>query len=212
MQDTKPCPKCCLEKPVARFAKANRRDGLRSWCKDCEKVYFNEKKNALKEAVYDKLGHVCCKCGFADKRALQIDHVNGGGNQEHKQVKNAFTFLNKVLADTNGTYQILCANCNWIKRMERREHPKNHGPSEEARQRMSEQMRNRVVSDETRKKQSDSHLGQVPWNKGLFGIPKTNRTHEEAKARNRELDAARHRRYRREKKAAQEAANTIQAA
>jgi hypothetical protein len=32
--------------------------------------------------------------------------------------------LKKVLADTTGSYQLLCANCNWIKKSENNEHAK----------------------------------------------------------------------------------------
>ena len=48
-----------------------------------------------------------------DLRCLQIDHVNGGGNKEHKLGPNSL--YRKILKDPTG-YQLLCANCNWIKR------------------------------------------------------------------------------------------------
>ena len=35
--------------------------------------------------------------------------VNGGGNQEHKEIKNPAKFYRKVIEDTEGAYQILCA-------------------------------------------------------------------------------------------------------
>lgn len=113
------CPGCGEEKDTTAFGKANRRDGLRSYCKSCESVYQKARLNAIREKVYNKLGHACCRCGFEDKRALQIDHVNGGGNKEHREIRNNESFLNKVLADVSGEYQILCANCNWIKRENR---------------------------------------------------------------------------------------------
>ena len=71
----------------------------------------------LRIAVLAFLGNKCCRCGFNDPRALQIDHVNGGGKQELKNVSR-HTYYRKVLADTQGRYQLLCANCNWIKRTE----------------------------------------------------------------------------------------------
>jgi hypothetical protein len=63
---------------------------------------------------------VCIRCGFTDSRALQIDHVHGGGAQELKRIHTDM-YYRKVLADTEGTYQLLCANCNWIKRHENNE-------------------------------------------------------------------------------------------
>ena len=163
---TKVCPVCTLPKNETEFGKANRRGGLRSYCKECEKDYQKNRLNILKEKIFDKLGHVCCKCGFADKRALQIDHRNGGGNQEHKKVKNHESFLNLVLRDVDNRYQILCANCNWIKRIENRENPKDNTIPEQSRQKMSEIARRRVVPEETKQRQSASHLGKIPWNKG----------------------------------------------
>lgn len=84
---------------------------------------FLERKNnsvkayyaRLKDKVYDKLGRVCAHCGFSDERALQIDHVNGCGYEERKRCKSG-AYLRRVLEDTEGKYQILCANCNWIKK------------------------------------------------------------------------------------------------
>lgn len=74
------------------------------------------------------LSFECVRCGFTDIRALQIDHVNGGGSKERKQAKKGIYkhILDKI---KNGSkeYQVLCANCNWIKRCENREY--NRGKS-----------------------------------------------------------------------------------
>lgn len=81
------------------------------------------RKAELKSLVFDKLGCVCCHCGFSDKRALQIDHVNGGGTAEQRRNNySAATLYRAVLKDTSNRYQVLCANCNWIKRSENKEH------------------------------------------------------------------------------------------
>ena len=64
------------------------------------------------------LGSACGKCGFRDVRALQIDHVYGGGASERQRDT---AFYNKVIRSVkamDGRYQLLCANCNWIKRAE----------------------------------------------------------------------------------------------
>lgn len=65
----------------------------------------------------------CRRCGYADPRALQIDHVYGGGTKEGLG-RQAFSrgIYNKVRARfASGELQILCANCNWVKRSENRE-------------------------------------------------------------------------------------------
>lgn len=63
----------------------------------------------------------CAKCGFENKLALQVDHKNGGGNKERKEKFNnnmpkffKFYLSHPSLARKN--LQILCANCNQIKR------------------------------------------------------------------------------------------------
>jgi hypothetical protein len=77
----------------------------------------NQKWSAqLRIKVIEKLGGKCKDCGFNDPRALQIDHVNNDGYIERNLITSRVTYLNKVLKDTSGKYQLLCANCNWIKR------------------------------------------------------------------------------------------------
>jgi hypothetical protein len=81
--------------------------------------YWKKRNNQLRNAIFDKFGNKCARCGFSDVRALQIDHINGGGGREKKMLKNNnWALFQKVLADTTGKYQLLCANCNWIKKVE----------------------------------------------------------------------------------------------
>lgn len=61
------------------------------------------------------LGGKCVHCGFEDERALQIDHINGGGRAEARSI-GVFGIYKKVLSGAPG-YQVLCANCNVIKRV-----------------------------------------------------------------------------------------------
>jgi hypothetical protein len=76
-------------------------------------------RDNLRVEVFDKLGHKCSRCGFDDKRALQVDHINGGGEKDRQRFSQT-TFLKHVLANPH-LFQILCANCNWIKRHENEE-------------------------------------------------------------------------------------------
>lgn len=89
--------------------------------KECSQRMFKNRTN-WKMMVFGKLGGVCCQCGFSDIRALQIDHINGDGNTERKEIgSNSPKFYKKVLNDDGKDYQLLCANCNWIKRSENNE-------------------------------------------------------------------------------------------
>lgn len=62
----------------------------------------------------------CVKCGFGDIRALHIDHKNGGGNKNRDKNRSQNGRLKEVMADPS-LFQILCANCNYIKRIENNE-------------------------------------------------------------------------------------------
>lgn len=67
------------------------------------------------------MGNKCNRCGFDDLRALQIDHVYSGGRHEQRS---SLTFYKRVIESykkKEGKYQLLCANCNWIKRFVKRE-------------------------------------------------------------------------------------------
>lgn len=85
----------------------------------------------IRNSVLEALGGKCIKCGFIDKRALQIDHINGGGSKERKTREYKGSFHSNVLRsflNKENKYQLLCANCNWIKRSENKEatgKPKN---------------------------------------------------------------------------------------
>jgi predicted HNH restriction endonuclease len=74
-------------------------------------------RRKIRLQVIQALGSKCKKCGFKDIRALQIDHINGGGHREALNLTHAQLYK-KILAGEMIDYQCLCANCNWIKRDE----------------------------------------------------------------------------------------------
>ena len=103
--------------------------------KEYEKEYYRKNRNKKKiqgkirrekrrTECLDLMGNKCLRCGFSDKRALQIDHINGGGSKERKILKHGEVFIKKVISSLikkTNEYQLLCANCNWIKRFENNE-------------------------------------------------------------------------------------------
>lgn len=129
----KKCWICKRTKDRTEFYRDSARyDGIETRCKECEKTYRKEDKvkydkkryRTARENIINLLGRKCKRCGFDDYRALQIDHVKGGGNAERKDTKSTRTYyphvLNKV-RNGSSEYQILCANCNWIKKSENKE-------------------------------------------------------------------------------------------
>jgi hypothetical protein len=131
----KTCVVCGIQKPLEEF------DPHKSYCKDCrrekhrnkpkrssdkekliqgrriQRGYYRKTRKKLKEQIFIKLGDKCAICGFADPRALHIDHINNDGSKERRKFS-TITYYRRVLADNGKRYQILCANCNWIKKSE----------------------------------------------------------------------------------------------
>jgi hypothetical protein len=78
-------------------------------------------RQRLRARAVAALGGCCRTCGFSDPRALHIDHVNGGGAEERRNGVSAAALYRRIIAGVSG-YQLLCANCNMIKKHEQSEH------------------------------------------------------------------------------------------
>lgn len=120
---TKHCTKCDTTKPIEDFIPNRARlDGLSSWCRACQREYDEGWRKRLRAELLSILGESCVKCGWSDARALQVDHINGGGSIERQTgvwvVGKACLERVKVNPEQ---YQLLCANCNAIKRVEQAE-------------------------------------------------------------------------------------------
>jgi hypothetical protein len=89
-------------------------------CYSCERIRAARTTLDLRTRVLEKFGSACNHCGFTDIRALQIDHVDGGGAAERKILKKD-TLYRAVINDSTNKYQLLCANCNCIKRVDKHE-------------------------------------------------------------------------------------------
>ena len=78
-----------------------------------KRQYWSLRKQAI--AAY---GGKCVRCGFNDIRALQFDHVNGGGEKHRKTVSVRMLLYWLKKNNYPSDFQLLCANCNFIKRFE----------------------------------------------------------------------------------------------
>lgn len=83
-------------------------------------------KYILRDKIFNLLGNQCSdpysqhKEPFIDGRCLFIDHVNGNGCKDRREGsmdKRLRRILKEIKAGSKD-YQLLCANCNWIKRIE----------------------------------------------------------------------------------------------
>jgi len=84
-------------------------------------LYNLQRRAKLRQAILDLLGTKCARCGFADVRALQVDHINGKGTQERQKARSMDAYYRNILTVKGEGYQMLCANCNQIKRYEENE-------------------------------------------------------------------------------------------
>lgn len=85
--------------------------------------YQKERSRNLRLKALIRLGNKCIRCGFSDPRALQIDHISGGGNkwrQANQGCRDSFHLIILKMSEEElkTKYQLLCANCNWIKKSE----------------------------------------------------------------------------------------------
>jgi hypothetical protein len=80
---------------------------------------YNKKYSEVKEKVFQMFGSKCKRCKETDKRVLQLDHINGGGTKERKKTNSLNRYV-RALKDPS-KYQMLCANCNIIKKHENEE-------------------------------------------------------------------------------------------
>lgn len=82
-----------------------------------QKVIDASKKAAwnLRMAMIEKLGGKCSQCGIADPRALQLNHINGGGRDEYAGLAPT-TLWRAIVKGERRTddLEILCANHNQI--------------------------------------------------------------------------------------------------
>ena len=105
-----------------------RESAARSRANNAERIstygrgYAARKRAEMRGAIFALLGSECVRCGFSDKRALCVDHINGGGHKERQASTSTTAYYRRVLEVGAADYQILCANCNQIKRIEEREH------------------------------------------------------------------------------------------
>lgn len=103
-----------------------RKSANRQWQhehKEWRRDNVNKKYRELRDTVLNNYGGKCSICGFADKRALCIDHVNGNGLKERKLTSAAGIMRRIIREGYPNDYQILCANCNLIKAINNREIP-----------------------------------------------------------------------------------------
>ncbi len=99
---------------------------IRKYVRKYGPVYTQNIRNSL----IDRMGGACVKCGYTDKRALHFDHIHGNGCKHRLIQRSTLSrcnywndWLNSGgnISNVEFPIQLLCANCNMIKRFENKE-------------------------------------------------------------------------------------------
>ncbi len=111
-----------LQLMCANCHRIKSKEDLKAKAKPGQASAVRRSKAKLRLKALIILGAICNKCGFSDNRALEIDHVQGDGAKERKirQKLGSKYLVRLVLSATTEeikSYQLLCSNCNWRKRM-----------------------------------------------------------------------------------------------
>lgn len=138
---SKVCGVCKEDLPITEFTKDSaRKDGLRYQCRKCIRAYnqnnrvwarpyyqqyrdthkeetrarTKKSRKTLRTTILELLGNVCACCGDTTYEFLAVDHINGGGNQHRKSLKNPCTIYRQIRDDPEfrKLFQVLCHNCN----------------------------------------------------------------------------------------------------
>ena len=115
------CRKCYYKANKERIKRNADKSYYGNLEREREKRRDYNKRNRIE--IVRMFGGECQRCGYKDWRALQIDHVDGGGSKERRMLSHNLTavFWKKEKEKNPKKYQLLCANCNWIKRYENNE-------------------------------------------------------------------------------------------
>ena len=77
-----------------------------------------DSKARIRQRIFEKYGRVCARCGFDDCRILTLDHVLNNGAEERKEIGIRGTYYRALDPQFESEYQILCMNCQFVKRIE----------------------------------------------------------------------------------------------
>lgn len=139
--DNKPLESCPEPKHLAHYFQRNEKNNKyrrrkRAEARSQREIWDKEdpQKRRIREArkyrkrrmaILNSLGGACAHCGYDDYRALELDHIHGGGAAERRAMVGAayWRYIAGLTLDERRTrYQVLCSNCNKIKKEENREY------------------------------------------------------------------------------------------
>lgn len=103
-------------KPHARKYKREMMRKLRAANPEKYRQQSREHKRKTREKLFMVYGDKCAVCGFSDKRALTLDHINQNGNAERRKLGERGVYRRALERHRPEHYRILCMNCQFIER------------------------------------------------------------------------------------------------
>lgn len=80
--------------------------------------YAKDLLEKCKKIVFDYYGWHCNCCNERLVSMLTIDHVNNNGYEDRRAKRSGVSMYQKIVKEGfPNSYQILCMNCNWSKRI-----------------------------------------------------------------------------------------------
>lgn len=93
-----------------------RKQALISYWKHRDKRMLKNKEyeQGIRTKVLEHYGKKCACCGEKEKRFLTLDHINGGGNKQRREMKWNGRHIYRWIVKSNypAEFRILCFNCN----------------------------------------------------------------------------------------------------
>jgi len=102
-------------------ARKKKRENMRRYRAENPTKYAEQSRKAkrkIRDQLFDIYGDTCKECGFDDKRALTLDHIQNNGNVERKELGERGVYQRARDNYLPNEYQILCMNCQFIKKVE----------------------------------------------------------------------------------------------
>lgn len=85
----------------------------------CREIARNATER-IRSSLFEIYGDRCKLCGFSDKRALSLDHINNDGAAERSKLGIRGSYRKAIRDVDHSRYRTLCMNCQWITRKYKR--------------------------------------------------------------------------------------------